>query len=335
MIFTLGKSALSVQQAINKALSRSLVFDGSVTPEQARSDWKNTAMKCRAICGVYENNKLTTGQVQGNKGDRHYVAVAGAVNPTLPSILSTSNTIQSLSNLGLEVDWTVSSTISANNTTMPKYGDGGYGIPGNTLLIYSDRPGYLYAHLSGGYDNQYYYGYSDNPYGRYQTWTYTQRYSYCVMHSVVVASDTNVYSRVRAPDNSAGIAQATAMNSGPFAAFLRPAYSYATWGTYSTGVEFGSSTQQMTTSDTLSGKVTKSPYLDFPLSIPASGVADETVTPAWSAMVTYFGDRRVFIKFDIAEGADVEPVAMTPGLPAQLTVNPDSVVYSAPRFIKL
>lgn len=334
MIFTLGKSTLSVQQAINKALSRSLVFDSNVTPEQARSDWKNVAMKCRAICGVYANNKLTTGQVQGNKDSRHYVAVAGAVTPSLPGVLSTSVT-PSLLNLGLEVDWTVYSTINNSDTKMPKYGDGGYGIPGNTLMVYSDRSGYLYAHLSGGYANQYYRGYTDNPGGKYQTWTYTQRYSYCVMHSVVVASDINVSSTIRAPNNSSSVSQATAMNSGPFVAFLRPAFSSATWGTYSTGVGFGNSTQQMTTSDTLAPNVTKSPYQDFPLSIPASGSSDETVVPSWSAMVTYFGDRRVFIKFDIAEGADMEPVTMTPGLPAQLTVNSDSILYSAPRFIKL
>lgn len=335
MIFTLGKSALSIQQAINKALSRSLVFDSNVTPEQAQSDWKNVAVKCRAICGVYENNKLTTGQVQGNKDNRHYVAVGGAVNPTLPSILSTSNTTPTLSNLGLEVDHTVTSTISADSATMPKYGDGGYGIPGNTLMVYSDRSGYLHAHLSGGYANQYYHGYTDNPGGKYQTWTYTQRYSYCVMHSVVVASDSNVHSTIRAPNNSAGIVQVADKNLGPFVAFLRPAFSSATWGTYSTGVGFGNSTQQMTTSDTLAAYVTKSPYRNFPLSLPASGEADETVVPSWSAMVTYFGDRRVFIKFDIAEGADMEPVTMTPGLPAQLTVNSDSILYSAPRFIKL
>lgn len=335
MIFTLGKSTLSVQQAIDKALSRSLIFDQNVSPEQARSDWKNVAMKCRAVCGMYANSKLTTGQVQGNKGNRHYVAVAGQVNPVLPGVLTTASITPSLLNLGLEVDWTQSSTVSANTTTMPKYGDGGYGIPGNTLMVYSDRAGYLYAHLSGGYANQYYHGYTDNPGGKYQTWTYTQRYSYCVMHSVVVSSDTNINSTIRAPDKSSGIVQATAMNSGPFVAFLRPAFSSATWGTYSTGIGFGNSTQQMTISDTLASNVTKSPYQDFPLSIPASGVADETVTPAWSAMVTYFGDRRVFIKFDIAEGADVEPVTMTPGLPAQLTVNSDSVVFSAPRFINL
>lgn len=333
MLFTLGKSNLSTQQAINKALSRSLLFDQNVSPEQARADWKNTAVKCRAICGSLSGEKLTTGQVQGDLGGRHYVAVAGYVTPNLPSPLSSGISDLSSENLGLEVDWRKSSTVYPNSTLMPKYGDGGYGIPGNTLMVYSDRPGVLQAHLFGGYSNQFYSATSSNPGGKYQTWTYKQSYCYCMTHAVRVADDVTFHNQSMAPSTSSGISNATSNITGPFVSFLRPAYSTATWGVYSTGVGFGNSTQQMSVNDVLN--VTKSPNKNFPLSIAASGATDETVNPTWAAMVTTFADRRVLVKFDVAEGADIEPVAMTPGQAYELSVNTDNTTYIAPTFIKM
>lgn len=333
MLFTLGKSNLSVQQAINKALSRALLFDQNVIPEQARADWKNTAVKCRAICGSLASNKLQTGQVQGDRGGRHYVAVAGYVTPNLPNPLSSGIADLSNENLGLEVDWRKSSTVYPNSTLMPKYGDGGYGIPGNTLMVYSDRPGVLQAHLSGGYSNQFYSATSNNPGGKYQTWTYRQSYCYCISHAVRVSDDITSYSQSMAPSTSSSISSVASSIAGPFVSFLRPAYSTATWGVYSTGIGFGSSTQQMYVNDVLN--VTKSPYQNFPLSIPASGATDETVNPTWAAMVTTFADRRVFVQFDVAEGADIEPAAMTPGQAYELNVNTDNTTYIAPKFIKM
>lgn len=333
MLFTLGKSNLSVQQAINKALSRALLFDQNVSPEQARADWKNTAVKCRAICGSLSRGKLQTGQVQGDRGGRHYVAVAGYVTPNLPNPLSSGIADLSNENLGLEVDWRIPSTVYSNTTLMPKYGDGGYGVPGNTLMVYSDRSGVLQAHLSGGYSNQFYSAISDNPGGKYQKWTYRQSYCYCISHAVRVSDNINSYSQSRIPSTSSSISSVSSNIAGPFVSFLRPAYSSASWGVYSTGIGFGNSTQQMTTTDVLN--VEKSPYKNFPLSIPASGAADEVVSPTWAAMVTTVADRRVFMKFDVAEGADIEPVSMTPGSAYELSVNTDNTTYIAPKFIKM
>lgn len=333
MLFTLGKSNLSTQQAINKALSRSLIFDKNVSPEQARADWRNTAVKCRAACGTMSGTKLKTGQVQGDRGGRHYVAVCGYVAPNLPNPLTAGISDLSDENMGFEVDWRKSSTIFPNSAVMPKYGDGGYGIPGNTLMVYSDRGGALHAHLTGNYSNEFYSAVSNNPGGKYQTWTYRQSYCYCINHAVRLSDNVTSYNQTRAPSTSSSISAIASSIAGPFVSFLRPAYSTASWGVYSTGVGFGSSTQQMSTSDVLN--VTKSPYQDFPLSIPASGAPDETVDPTWAAMVTTFADRRVFVKFDVAEGADIEPVSMSPGQAYELSVNTDNTTYIAPRFIKM
>lgn len=333
MLFTLGKSNLSIQQAINKALSRSLIFDQNVSPEQAKADWRKTAVKCRAICGSMSGTKLKTGQVQGDRGGRHYVAVAGYVTPNLPSPLSSGISDISDENMGLEVDWRKSSTIFPNSTVMPKYGDGGYGIPGNTLMVYSDRAGTLQAHLTGNYANEFYSATSNNPGGKYQTWTYRRSYSYCISHALRISDDVASYSQTRAPGSSSSISTVASNIAGPFVSFLRPAYSTASWGVYSTGIGFGNSAQQMYTNDVLN--VTKSPYQDFPISMPASGAPDEIVNPTWAAMVTTLADRRVLVKFDVAEGADIEPVSMSPGQSYELSVNTDNTAYIAPRFINL
>lgn len=336
MLFTLGRAKLSIQKAIDKSISRSFIFDADVTLKDATTDWRATAMKCRAVCGSYSNGQITTGQIQGRRGSRHYVAVAGYVQPYLPSVLYyESNIDQSDANLGLSVDWRYPSSISSDFASFPKYGEAGYGIPDKTMLVFSSIPGSLQAHFSGGYSNQYYSATSNNPGGKYQTWTYTQAYSYCVCNAVTAAS-VDVNSRVMAPGSSSSVTGIAYSINAPFIAFLRPVWSTATWGVYSTGVGFGSSTQRFVDSSTISYNVTPAPatYRNFPLSIPQSG-ADETIVPDWAAMVTTLANRRVMLKFSVALGQDIEPIEFIAGNSAVLTVNKDKITYEAPDIINL
>lgn len=333
MLFTLGSTRASTQKAINKAISRSLIFDDTVTFDQAKSDWLGSSVKCRALCGSYSNGKLTTGQTQGAKGNRHYVAVAGAITPNLPSVLANSATFDtSLLNLGLEVDWRYTTTATPGTTPLPKYGDGGHGCPGNPLLVFCSRSGQLMASMQGGGANSYYSASSSNPGGTYQTWTYTQCYSYSVYNIWSFGTNSGYAGNKQAPATSSGVQAVTSLNvGGSWLAFLRPAFSSATWGTYSTGVGFGNSTQTMTTSDTLTNRVPLSDYRDFPLSV-STNVADETVVPSWSAMITSIADRRVFLKFDV--GTDIEQQNLVPGTSSELSVNTDSITYSVPDYIR-
>lgn len=319
MLFALGSARKRFNDHQNAALNFGAVFDNTVTKDAAKSDWPGSVAQAVAVCGSKTGTSLTSGQVQGLKGNRLYAATLSS--PDQKRSYGDGNSAMGLSDLRLLL-----SAPLANTDTVPVFGEWGY--------VQAERS-VTYLFRRGGAPQV------------YCTYTIAQNYSGHVgtdtIYTDTVAAGLQYTRTGRMPTTLLGTtvttgadyssvgsvgytAQGTAQSSGSFFGTTDGGYRVQQSGRNAQG-QFWSNNPVFYNGNGLTGSVAASTDRNLRISMSVSG-PDETPVPVWMGNVIQIGKDYFMMQYDIGQGLDVESVsALVPGNSANFTVKINNFVY--------
>ena len=321
MLFAIGSARKRFNDHQNSALNFGAVFDDNVTKDQALSDWAGNVARAVAVCNQKVGVNLTTGQVQGLKGNRLYAATL--FSPNTKRSYGDGNTALSLTDMRL----LQASPILVNTAAPVAMGENGY-ILAERSVMYMFRTGgipQLYSTYSTAQNFSSRTG-GDVIYTVVNVnslhYTRTGRMPTTLTGSVVTSgSDMTVTSAVGYA--TIGTAQAT----GQFFGTIDGGYRYQINGRNAQG-QFFTNDPVFYSGNGLSGSgVAANVDRNLRISMSVSG-ANETPVPKWMGNVIQIGKDYFMMQYDIGTGLDVESAdPLVPGDRASLTFKGTNLSY--------
>ncbi|UAW96549.1 hypothetical protein pEaSNUABM22_00061 [Erwinia phage pEa_SNUABM_22] len=320
MLFALGSCQKRFNDHQNSAINFGAIFDDNVTKDQALSDWAGNVARAVAVCNTKSGNSLTTGQVQGLKGNRLYAATI--FSPSIKRSYGDANSAMSLSDLRLIQP----APVALNNAAPTTMGELGF--------ILAERS-VMYMFRSGG---------TPQLYSTYNTaQSYSARAGSDVIYTVTTVNSLHYTRTARMPTTPTGSVTTsgsditvtsaigyanvgTAQASGQFFGTIDGGYRYQISGRNAQG-QFYTNDPVFYNGNGLYGNVVQNTDRNLRISMAVSG-ANETPVPKWMGNVIQIGRDYFMMRYDIGSGLDLESTAtLVPGDNATFTLNATNLTY--------
>ncbi|QZE58619.1 hypothetical protein pEaSNUABM28_00062 [Erwinia phage pEa_SNUABM_28] len=320
MLFAIGSARKRFDDHQNSALCFGAVFDSNVTKDQALSDWPGNVARAVAVCNTKAGNNLTTGQVQGLKGNRLYAATL--FSPNVKRSYGDANYALFLTDLRL----VLAGPVAINTTAPVAMGENGF--------ILAERS-VMYMFRSGG---------TPQLYSTYNTaQSYSARAGSDVIYTVTTVNSLHYTRTARMPTTLTGgvttsgsditvtsaigyATVGTAQASGQFFGTIDGGYRYQLSGRNAQG-QFYTNDPVFYNGNGLYGNVVQNTDRNLRISIAVSG-ANETPVPKWMGNVIQIGRDYFMMRYDIGSGLDLESTAtLVPGDNATFTLNATNLTY--------
>ena len=321
MLFALGSCRKRFNDHQNSVLNYGAVFDDNVTKDQALSDWTGNVAKAVAVCNTKVGNALTTGQVQGLKGNRLYAATL--FSPNAKRAYGAVNTTLSLTDLRLFL-----TAPDANAADPVAMGEWGY-ILAERSVTYMFRTGGA-PQLYSTYNTQQSYSgrtgggtiYTDTAVASLH-YTRTGKMPTALLGTSLTSGlDLTVTSAI-------GYAQAGTAQTGsaPYFGTIDGGYRFQTSGRNAQG-QFFTNDPIFYSGNGLNGNgVPANADRNLRISMAVSGT-NETPVPKWMGNVIQIGKDYFMVRYDIGTGLDVESTAaLVPGDNASFTYKGINMSY--------
>ncbi|QZE59638.1 hypothetical protein pEaSNUABM39_00058 [Erwinia phage pEa_SNUABM_39] len=321
MLFAIGSARKRFDDHQNSALCYGAVFDSNVTKDQALSDWAGNVARAVAVCNTKAGNNLTTGQVQGLKGNRLYAATL--FSPNVKRSYGDANYALFLTDLRL----VLAAPVAINTTTPVAMGENGF-ILAERCVTYMFR--------AGG---------TPQLYSTYNTaQSYSSRAGGDVIYTVTNVSSLHYTRTARMPTTLTGgvttsgsditvtsaigyASVGTAQSTGQFFGTIDGGYRYQTSGRNAQGQFFTNDPVFYNGNGLYGNGVPQNTDRNLRISMAVSG-ADETPVAKWLGNVIQIGKDYFMMRYEIGAGLDVENVnTLVPGDSASFTYKGTNLSY--------
>lgn len=325
MLFALGSCRARFNNHQNAAQNFGVVFGDNITKEQAINDWPGCVPRAIAVCATKNGSQLSTGQVQGMRGNRLYAATL--YSPTRKKSYSDPTPTLGLSNLNLVLNAPLS-----NTTACPAFGEGGYVLAERSVTYMFRTTGAPQAYCSYT-TNQAFTSHSGSDV------IYTDTSVNSVLYTLSGRIPTSIEGTVT-PAYQSYTASAfvgympigAAQSAGYMFGTIDGGYRFQQSGRNAQG-QFWSNPAVFYDGNGISGSVIANADRNLRISMSVSG-ANETPVPVWMGAIILIGKSYFMMRYDFGQDADViSNATLVPGEFASFTSNVQN--YSYPDRVSL
>ena len=317
MLFTLGSCRKRFDNHQNAALNFGVVFDQNISKEQAFADWPGCVPRSVAVCTTKNGNKLSTGQVQGMRGNRLYAATL--YSPSRKKSYSDAVPVLGLDDLNL-----VLKAPLANATDCPTFGEGGYVLAERSVTYMFRSTGSPQAY--GTYStNQSFSSHSGSDVIYTDTSVNSVHYTLSGrVPTTVEGTTTPSYQSYTATAVIGYMAIGPAQSAGYMFGTIDGGYRLQQSGRNAQG-QFWTNPAQFLDGNGIVGSVAANTDRNLRISMSVSG-ANETPVPVWMGALIYIGKSYFMMRYDFGEDL-TNDATLVPGNSASFTANVQNFAY--------